>query len=240
MKLKAVIFDLDDTLVHGYDERAAAPIDLHFLSWRAVLGELGIEFTAEFHDTRMKGKTNAACEEILHRALGCEPGIAIAERKEAYYRRTLVPEYLRLFDGADTLLDALRDADVALGVLTNAPRGNVVAARDKVGLSAWLDPGSVVCADDLDDVGLAPKPAPDGLYHLASMLGVTVGQVLYVGDSRPDMQAAAGAGVPSLGKHTSLSREALLDLGAADTFESYRELSVKRLTEIVASRTAPA
>ena len=40
--LEAVIFDLDGTLVHGFDRSRGVHLDLHHASWRAVLARHGV------------------------------------------------------------------------------------------------------------------------------------------------------------------------------------------------------
>jgi phosphoglycolate phosphatase len=64
-----------------------------------------------------------------------------------------------------------------------------------------------------DDIPL--KPNPGGAVETARRLGVDPADILYVGDSGMDMQAAAGAGLFPLGVLWGFrSRQELLENGA--------------------------
>ncbi|MEV6425053.1 HAD family hydrolase [Streptomyces sp. NPDC051662] len=95
------------------------------------------------------------------------------------------------FPGVLTGLLALRDADVALGVVT-------LQDRDRL---TWFLPPALT---DLLDVVItrqdAPaKPAPDGLHAALARVDVLPEQAVFVGDSPGDMTAACAAGVIALG-----------------------------------------
>lgn len=89
-------------------------------------------------------------------------------------------------------LAVLKAAGVGLAVATNDERTATTACLDLLGITDLLD--AVVCADD---VGLAAKPAPDGLLHIARTLGVPARRLAMVGDSVGDMLTgrAAAAGL---------------------------------------------
>lgn len=89
-------------------------------------------------------------------------------------------------------LTALKAVGVGLAVATNDERSATTACLDLLGITDLLD--AVVCADD---VGLAAKPAPDGLLHIARTLGVPPRRLAMVGDSVGDMLTgrAAAAGL---------------------------------------------
>lgn len=95
------------------------------------------------------------------------------------------------FAGVLTGLLALRDVNVALGVVTLQDRERL----------PWYVPPALT---DLLDVVItrqdAPaKPAPDGLHAALARVGVRPEQAIFVGDSPGDMTAARAAGVLALG-----------------------------------------
>lgn len=89
-------------------------------------------------------------------------------------------------------LKTLKSAGFALAVATNDERTATLACLELLGISDLLD--AIVCAGD---AGLASKPAPDGLLHIAKTVGVPVQRLAMVGDSVGDILTgrAASAGL---------------------------------------------
>ena len=231
MDLQAVIFDLDDTLVYGFDPACGRPLDLHFESWRALLGPQRVDLGHAEYVAHMKGHTNDACEAYVARAHGVALESNPARSKERYYRGFLVPRYLHFRDGAPAFLRKLVDAGLRVGVLTNAPEGNVQAANERLALFDLVARDHIVNEPDLQAMGMAQKPAPDGLHLLAERLAFDVAGAIYVGDSRADLQAGSGAGICTIAIEANYSRAELLSLGATDTFQAFTELSIDRLRD---------
>lgn len=82
---------------------------------------------------------------------------------------------------------------VRIGALSNACGRYVEAVLEANKLSA--DFGIALGADQVR----AAKPQPDGLLSCCEHLGVSPSYAVYVGDSPTDGQAAAAAGMPSIG-----------------------------------------
>jgi phosphoglycolate phosphatase len=87
-------------------------------------------------------------------------------------------------------LSALKAAGLGIAVATNDERLATLGCLDLLGITGLLD--GIVCAGD---AGLAAKPAPDGLLHIARTLGVPVRRLAMVGDSIGDMLTGRAAGV---------------------------------------------
>jgi|SRR6516164_2151209 phosphoglycolate phosphatase-like HAD superfamily hydrolase len=68
-------------------------------------------------------------------------------------------------------------------------KAGTLAELRLLGISDAVD--AIVSADD----GLASKPAPDGLLHIARTLGVAANRLAMVGDTEIDMLAGRSAGV---------------------------------------------
>src|SRR6476646_808486 len=121
----AVIFDVDGVLVDSYQA--------HFLSWRKLFGELGLEYSeAEF--AASFGRTS---REILREKMGDEQSDAelaeLDERKEAHYRAAF-RQNSALMDGAVELVNALADDGFLLGIGSSGPQENVALALELLGL----------------------------------------------------------------------------------------------------------
>jgi phosphoglycolate phosphatase-like HAD superfamily hydrolase len=105
------------------------------------------------------------------------------------------------------LLERLRQSGRRIAIATSDDREPTERTLEALGIAHLVD--ATVCADD----GIAVKPAPDGVLHLCSTLGVDPRRTAVVGDSVADlrMARAAGAGLV-IGVLTGVGGTA--DLGA--------------------------
>jgi phosphoglycolate phosphatase len=83
-----------------------------------------------------------------------------------------------------------KSAGLHVAILTNDNRAGTLAELRLLGIGDVVD--AIVSADD---AGLAPKPAPDGLLHIARTLGVAENRLAMVGDTATDMLSGRSAGV---------------------------------------------
>lgn len=164
-KVKAVVFDLDDTL---YNE-----IDYVKSGYRAVAKLLEMPAAeARLWEAFQKGLP--AIDTVLEEN-GWES--RKAECLAAY--RSHMPD-IRLNPGVKVLLEDLRDRGIKTAILTDGrPEGqrNKLAA---LGLEALVD--SVLITDELGGAQFR-KPCDIGFRILQKRLGVPFGQMLYVGDN---------------------------------------------------------
>ena len=187
MNLRAVLFDLDGTLLDTLEDigRSANdslreggfpphPID----SYRNFIGDgVAVLFQralppASADDPGIVAKCVAAFARIY------DAGWDVASRP---------------YPGIAGLLDALRDRAIPMGVLSNKPD---VFTRKCVGrfLSAW--PLAPVFGQR---EGVPRKPDPAGANEAAAAMGVAPAEVLYLGDSSVDMLTATRAGMFAVG-----------------------------------------
>ena len=187
----AIAFDLDGTLLDTIHDLAAAI--------NALLGEMGYPPLpkAEIRDLVGKGMPNLV-RRALASAFGTSPAVvdedelaAALTRYQAHYASLLGRE-TRLYPGVREGLDRLTAMGLPLAVITNKATRFVRPHLDHAGLTGYFR--VLVGGDDLP----AKKPAPDSLLHVAARLGVAPAQLLMVGDSTNDAQAARAAGCPVL------------------------------------------
>jgi beta-phosphoglucomutase-like phosphatase (HAD superfamily) len=235
--LKAVFFDLDGTLVRGYDTERGEEIDLHYKSWRAVLDPLGICLGRTEYQEAMTGRTNKACEAFLRARWPKTSLEGIWREKEVLYRREMVPAHLQLLPGAHALFTALALQGIKTGILTNAPTDNINAALDALDLRSQFPGSAILNGAALERDGLTAKPAPDGLRVLARRFDVTLDECIYIGDSPADFAAAGAAPMASIGVCTTYEAAQLMALGAARCITDFTELTVDALTTLVQGRS---
>jgi phosphoglycolate phosphatase len=129
-----------------------------------------------------------------------------------------IAEESALFPACEAALDEIAAAGAVMCVCTNKLTNLSVALLDALGLSARF---SAVVGPDATS---ARKPDPRHLLDAIAAAGGDPARTVYVGDSRPDMQAARGAGVPSIGVSFGYTDTPAAELGFDVVIDRYEEL----------------
>ncbi len=190
---RAVLFDLDGTLLDTIDDLAEAA--------NLMLAELGRpqRTLEEIHSFVGRGIPN-----LVQRCLG-EDGEGrewddaessdLVKAAVALFRRhyaVVNGVTTRIYPDIPETLAALRERGLKLAVVTNKAGAFSVPLLERMGLADHFD--VVVSGDTL----AVKKPDPAMLHHACTLLGVTVAEALMVGDSVNDALAARAAGMPVL------------------------------------------
>lgn len=182
---RAVVFDLDGTLVDSAPDIAAA--------LAATLQDEGLAgFDVDRVKTMIGGGSRKLIERAL-RALGDSTPAARVDRLTDAFERHYLNEpcrATRLYPGALDLLAALAARDVGLGLCTNKP----AEITDRI-LSALRLKGSfgaVVAGSE----AMPKKPDPAMLLAVLARLAAAPGESVMIGDSAADVGSARAAGCP--------------------------------------------
>lgn len=218
MPKQAVIFDLDGVLIDSY--RA------HFASWRALYGELGIDYREEAFAADF-GRTS---RDILRRTLGDELSEEqireLDGRKEALFRGIL-RESFPAMDGAVELIDALCADGFLLAVGSSGPPENIGLALEKLGRAEKF--AAVVTGLDVT----RGKPDPQVFQLAAERLGLPADSCAVVEDAVHGIEAANRARMASIALTGTTTRD---QLGHADLIvDSLRELTPEIIRRLIAS-----
>ena len=210
MRFKAVVFDLDGTLINSLEDLGD--------SMNAALRANGLP-THPYEDFKLmigNGVTNLA-----KRACGSEDigvyGPVLTAMRENYSRNALNKTYV--YPGIHELIEYLSQKAVRLAVLTNKDQDFSVRIIDHYFKSGTFEIvwGAMP--------GRAIKPDPAALSQLLQGLNVTPQQTIFIGDSGVDMQVACAVGAYAAGASWGLRpKEELLADGADIIIDTPMEL----------------
>ena len=205
--LKAILFDLDGTLVDSND--------FHILAWDQVFRSAGYEFDRQaLHDQIGKGGDNYV-PSLLPDASQKE-----VERLGEEHGRIYKSQYLasvKPFPAARDLLRRCRDAGYSV-VLASSASGEELQHYVRLLDVAELVDGTT----SKDDVGRS-KPCPDIFETARQRIGVEPDEALVVGDTPYDIEAAARASIQSVAVRSGGFPDSAL-AGAIAIFDDVEEL----------------
>jgi beta-phosphoglucomutase-like phosphatase (HAD superfamily) len=231
--LRAVLFDFHGVLVD--DE----PIHLELA--QRVLGEEGIELPAADYYARYLGLDDRSCFAAALAAAG-EPAtvprlMRLAARKASYYQERVRREGYPFSAGAAALVRDLAAGGRRLGVVSGALLEEVEGALRQEGL---LDRFKVlITAEDAEDAAADGRPGPEGYRRALEALNSRPPlperlfhphEVLAVEDSALGVEAAAEAGLATLGVVRPYSQDRLR--GADAVVEGLSGMTAERLERL--------
>ena len=210
-RFKAVIFDLDGTLLYTLEDLAD--------SLNHVLREEGLPTHAEEAYRFMVGN---GLETLVVRAIpeGMRIPAHVRPILKKFMERYLVNQVVktRPYPGVIETLAELSALGLGLAVLSNKAHPNTVSIVNHF----FPDTFQAV-------LGMRPevpaKPNPAGALEIAGQLGLEPAQIIYLGDSDVDMETAVAAGMFPLGAGWGYRpRAELIRSGAREVIESPSEL----------------
>ncbi|MGI2261448.1 HAD family hydrolase [Shewanella sp. GXUN23E] len=182
-EIKAVLFDLDGTLVDTAPDLVAA--------LNLALAELGLA------GATLEAMRPVASHGSLALAKAGAPDVdeatqfAVRDALLKHYHTTN-GQYATLFDGMETLLVGLAERNISTGVITNKPARYTRVLLDRLNLT-----GQMRCIISGDSCTRA-KPDTAPMYLGAMQSNVNPAQVCYLGDAERDLLAAQAAGMTGI------------------------------------------
>jgi len=186
LPVRAVTLDLDGTMLDTIEDLAVAMnLALAELRLPALDRELIRTFVG-------KGLANLI-QRSLSAVLGREPDEALMERTLPVYSRcydSVNGDTTTIYPGVREGLDALAAAGFRLACVTNKSKRFTEPLLERIGLARYFE--LVLSGDSLP----RRKPDPMPLLHVAAHFGTPPAEMLMVGDSVNDAEAAFAAGSP--------------------------------------------
>ena len=201
MNIKAVIWDLDGTLLNTLDDLAAS------VNAALAMNGMPLRSTEEVRAFVGNGIRN-----LMIRAVpGGEANPAFDKALEDFIRHygAHSRDRTRPYDGILEMLDKLSAEGVKHAIVSNKIDFAVKALS-----RAYF--GERMCAAIGDDPSRARKPAPDSVFAAMREMGVTAQETVYVGDSDVDVLTARNAGVPCVAVLWGFRDEACLRAAGAE------------------------
>ncbi len=208
--IRAVVFDLDDTLILSTVDYAKFKTQV-------------IERIGSYGDDKSLYSPNETIVAILGRfedrmRRGGIPDEEVSRRLEEMDKIMDAVELEKISDtmaikGALELLSLLKARHVKIGILTRGCGEYATRVLSMTGMLPMVD--SIECRNSRTK----PKPSPESYLKLVDALGVRKEETIFVGDHPIDAQCAANAGVAFVGVETGdVPPEALRAAGSAEVF----------------------
>lgn len=217
MDLRALIFDMDGTLIDTDDQ--------HFAAYAQVFAGVGTLLERDEYDARMAGRPSMEVlrEYFPHETDAYRTDLMNLEEDTFKAAAAAWEPLLRLSE----LLAWAREQGLAQALVTSAPRDNAAHLLEAVGLSGVFS--REVYAGEL------PRGKPDPLpYRTAlELLGLAPGEAVVFEDSLAEVASGAGAGIFTVGVATTQRPEALRAAGAKLVISDFTEPALWELLRAV-------
>jgi phosphoglycolate phosphatase len=210
-QLKAIIFDLDGTLVDSARDLQDAT--------NTLLAEEGLR---QISLDEVKSMIGDGAAKLVERAISATGG-DLTRLPELVARFLTIYEanashHTEAYPGVEETLASLQRLGLPLAVVTNKPYAATMDILEALGLRAYF--GAVVGGDTLPE----RKPHPAPILLALERLGMTPDSALMIGDNYHDVQAARAAGVRAFAVTYGYSHKPHAELGADRLLETMADL----------------
>ncbi|MCK4551480.1 MAG: HAD family hydrolase [Tenericutes bacterium] len=202
MKYKAVIFDLDGTLLDTIQDISD--------SVNAVLRENKYhEFSVDDYKYFVGRGVNELIASVIEK--GEIDPLEYPNIKNGYMKEYKIRQRIktRIYPGIFDLIVELQNLEISVNILSNKPDNQTQEVVEHYFKKIRFN----------NVYGKKPefriKPYPESVLHLINKLKVTKDEVLYVGDTNTDIQTARNAGLKSVGVLWGFRKREELELEGA-------------------------
>jgi HAD superfamily hydrolase (TIGR01549 family) len=205
--IKAIIFDVDGTLVDS--------VDLHARAWQEAFAHFGKQFDFE----RVRSQIGKGGDQLMPVFLSKEELEEFGEELEKYRGELFKREYLphvKGFPKVRELFQRIKDEGLKVALASSAKADELKAYKERAHIEDLVE--EETSSDDAEK----SKPHPDIFEAVLERLeGVRPSEAVVVGDTPYDAEAAGKAGLKTVGLLSGGFPEA--DLRAAGCTHIYRD-----------------
>jgi beta-phosphoglucomutase-like phosphatase (HAD superfamily) len=211
MKIEALIFDMDGTMIDS--------MPFHKSSWIDFAALHGIEMPIDEMMRRTTGRNGAECmSELFGRPVPPDEAWALVREKERLYREAFAPPAFTEVAGFRAFATHARSRGLKLGVGTAGDQHNIAFALGHLALDAA--PHAVVGGDE----GLPGKPEPAIFLEVARRLNVAPEHCIVFEDAPLGIEAARRAGMRAVAVCTGHRADELAGPHVLAAIDHYRGL----------------
>jgi phosphoglycolate phosphatase-like HAD superfamily hydrolase len=209
MKIEAVLFDIDGTLVDSNEQ--------HIKAWEAAFRKEGHPQDAAAICAQI-GKGGDLLVPALLPQLAEDAQKRIAEGHGLYFKAHFLDKVLG-FPRASDLIAKVRESGCKVVLASSAKREELDHYIAMLGIEGMVD-----ASTSIDDVETS-KPAPDIFSTALAKIGMAAELAIVVGDTPYDIEAASKAGIRAIGVESGpFSADKLKDAGAVAVFADVADL----------------
>lgn len=204
MKIEAVLFDLDGTLINS--------IPLIRLTFEKVFADFGIPWG----NGEVLKTIGLPLREVARQYA---PGrVEEFLDKYAEFQQSRHEEYTKLYPGVIEVLKEIKNTGLRTGVVTSKRRAPALAGMALTGIDRYIE-----VAVTVEDV-TRPKPDPEPVCRALDLLHTRPENAVYTGDSWYDIISGKNAGVTTIGVTWGMAtREQLESYGPDFIVDSWEE-----------------
>ena len=220
MKYKAIIFDMDGTIIDSEHIWKRATTDLIASRGVTLTPELEYELEIRTHGIAL----NQSCAIIKELAMLSDE-VHVLMEENSKRACDLYATHVRFINGFLDFHKKVVDLNLKIGLATNADDQTVQITNERLNLQILF--GSHMY--NITSVNFVGKPDPAIYLHAAQQLGVDPQECIAIEDSAGGLKAARAAGMFCIGINTSRRPELLKE--AHIIIDGYHEIDLDSLLE---------
>ena len=218
-KVKAVMIDLDGTLIHTAPEIARAA--------NAMLAGLNRPILdAKLIESYIGEGAMVLIKRCLTGSVDVEPAADLLAQAQTlffdFYAKIVAES--KPYPQVEAALQAIKQTGVKMACITNKPAAFTMPLLEKSGLLPYFD--LVVSGDTLPK----KKPEPEQIFYVCEKFNVSVSESVLIGDSKTDIAAARNAGCLIFAVPYGYNQGYSIEIGTVDALINHLHEAVDLIT----------